>query len=32
MSTVVEGQLSAAGKRFAIVASRFNEMIGKKLL
>jgi 6,7-dimethyl-8-ribityllumazine synthase len=32
MSTVVEGQLSAAGRRFAIVASRFNEMIGKKLL
>jgi 6,7-dimethyl-8-ribityllumazine synthase len=28
----MEGQLSAAGKRFAIVASRFNEMIGKKLL
>ena len=32
MSTVVEGQLSAAGKRFGIVVSRFNEMIGKKLL
>jgi 6,7-dimethyl-8-ribityllumazine synthase len=32
MSTIVEGQLSAAGRRFAIVASRFNEMIGKKLL
>jgi 6,7-dimethyl-8-ribityllumazine synthase len=32
MSTVVEGQLSAAGRRFAIVASRFNELIGKKLL
>jgi 6,7-dimethyl-8-ribityllumazine synthase len=32
MSTVVEGQISATGKRFAIVASRFNEMIGKKLL
>jgi 6,7-dimethyl-8-ribityllumazine synthase len=32
MSTVVEGQLSADGKRFAIVVSRFNELIGKKLL
>ena len=32
MSTVVEGQLSAEGKRFGIVVSRFNEMIGKKLL
>jgi 6,7-dimethyl-8-ribityllumazine synthase len=32
MPTVVEGQLSAAGKRFAIVASRFNELISKKLL
>jgi 6,7-dimethyl-8-ribityllumazine synthase len=32
MSTVVEGQLSATGKRFAVVASRFNELISKKLL
>jgi len=32
MSTVIEGQLSAAGKRFGIVISRFNELIGKKLL
>jgi len=32
MSTVVEGLLSADGKRFAIVVSRFNELIGKKLL
>ena len=32
MSTVIEGQLSATGKRFSIVISRFNELIGKKLL
>jgi 6,7-dimethyl-8-ribityllumazine synthase len=32
MSTVVEGLLSASGKRFGIVASRFNELITKKLL
>jgi 6,7-dimethyl-8-ribityllumazine synthase len=32
MSTVVEGQLSAADRRFAIVAGRFNELIGKKLV
>ena len=32
MSTVVEGLLIAAGKRFGIVASRFNELISKKLL
>jgi 6,7-dimethyl-8-ribityllumazine synthase len=32
MSTVVEGILNASGKRFAIVASRFNELITKKLL
>jgi len=32
MSTVVEGLLSATGKRFAIVIGRFNEIIGKKLL
>lgn len=30
--TVMEGQLSAAGRRFAIVASRFNEFIVKALL
>lgn len=32
MSTVIEGLLNAQGKRFAIVVSRFNELIGKKLL
>ena len=32
MSTVVEGVLNASGKRFGIVASRFNELITKKLL
>ena len=32
MSTIMEGLLSAEGKRFAIVVSRFNELIGKKLL
>jgi len=32
MSIVVEGMLSAAGKRFALVASRFNELITRKLL
>lgn len=29
---IVEGQLSAAGRRFAIVASRFNEFIVRALL
>jgi len=32
MSTVTEGLLNASGKRFGIVASRFNELITKKLL
>jgi 6,7-dimethyl-8-ribityllumazine synthase len=32
MSTVIEGLLNASGKRFGIVASRFNELITKKLL
>lgn len=32
MSTVVEGMLNGAGKKFAIVASRFNELITRKLL
>jgi 6,7-dimethyl-8-ribityllumazine synthase len=32
MSTVTEGLLNASGKKFAIVVSRFNELIGKKLL
>ncbi|HNS73182.1 MAG TPA: 6,7-dimethyl-8-ribityllumazine synthase [bacterium] len=32
MPKVIEGQLSASGKSFAIVVSRFNELICKKLL
>ena len=32
MSTIVEGLLNASGRRFGIVASRFNELITKKLL
>ncbi|GEM_PF-4572146 len=32
MPQVIEGQLSASGKSFAIVVSRFNELICKKLL
>jgi 6,7-dimethyl-8-ribityllumazine synthase len=32
MSTVIEGMLNASSKRFAIVVSRFNEFISKKLL
>lgn len=32
MSTVIEGQLSGSGKRFGIVASRFNELITRKLV
>jgi 6,7-dimethyl-8-ribityllumazine synthase len=32
MSTVNEGILTAAGKRFGIVISRFNELITKKML
>ncbi|KMQ52018.1 6,7-dimethyl-8-ribityllumazine synthase [Chitinispirillum alkaliphilum] len=32
MSTVIEGLLSGSGKRFGIVASRFNELITRKLL
>ncbi|MBN2355226.1 6,7-dimethyl-8-ribityllumazine synthase [candidate division KSB1 bacterium] len=32
MTKVIEGQLSAKGKKFAIVVSRFNELICKKLL
>lgn len=32
MPKVIEGQLSAAGKSFAIVVSRFNELICRKLL
>ncbi|MBD3393507.1 MAG: 6,7-dimethyl-8-ribityllumazine synthase [Chitinivibrionales bacterium] len=32
MSTVIEGMLNASGKRFALVASRYNELITRKLL
>lgn len=32
MSTVIEGLLSGTGKRFGIVASRFNELITRKLI
>jgi 6,7-dimethyl-8-ribityllumazine synthase len=32
MSTVMEGLLNASGRRFGIVVSRFNDLIGKKLL
>ncbi|MBN2412356.1 6,7-dimethyl-8-ribityllumazine synthase [candidate division KSB1 bacterium] len=32
MPKVIEGQYTAKGKKFAIVASRFNELICKKLL
>lgn len=32
MTRVIEGELTAKGRRFAIVVSRFNELIGKKLL
>lgn len=32
MAKVIEGQLTAKGKKFAVVASRFNDFITKKLL
>ena len=32
MAKIIEGQLTAKGKKFAIVASRFNDFITKKLL
>jgi 6,7-dimethyl-8-ribityllumazine synthase len=32
MSAVIEGVLDASGRRFAVVVSRFNEMITRKLL
>lgn len=32
MSKIIEGYLSAEGKKFAIVVSRFNELISEKLL
>jgi len=32
VARVIEGELTAKGRRFAIIVSRFNELIGKKLL
>ncbi len=32
MSTIIEGVLDGSKKRFALVVSRFNELIGRKLL
>jgi 6,7-dimethyl-8-ribityllumazine synthase len=32
MSAVIEGTLNASGKRFALVVSRFNELITRKLM
>jgi 6,7-dimethyl-8-ribityllumazine synthase len=32
MSTIIEGRLNGTGKRFGIIAGRFNELITKKLL
>lgn len=32
MARIIEGQLSAEGKKFGIVISRFNEMLSKSLL
>lgn len=32
MSTIIEGLLDASGKKFALVASRFNELISRKLV
>ena len=32
MTRIIEGELSAKNKRYAIVVSRFNELIGSKLL
>ncbi len=32
MAKVIQGELTAGNKRFAIVVSRFNELIGSKLL
>lgn len=32
MTKIIEGQLSAVGKKFGIIISRFNEMISKSLL
>ena len=32
MSTVMEGILDGSGKRFGLVAGRFNDLISRKLL
>ncbi len=32
MPTIIEGVLEASGRRFALIVSRFNELISKKLL
>jgi 6,7-dimethyl-8-ribityllumazine synthase len=32
MAKIIEGRLSASGKRFGIIVSRFNELICRKLL
>ena len=32
MATIIEGELSAHNKRYALIVSRFNELIGRKLL
>ena len=32
MARVIEGELTAKGRRYGIVVSRFNELIGRKLL
>lgn len=32
MSTIIEGVLNGSGKRFGIVASRFNDLITRKLI
>jgi 6,7-dimethyl-8-ribityllumazine synthase len=32
MPRIIEGELTAKGKKFAIAVSRFNELIGRKLL
>ncbi|MHB9028535.1 MAG: 6,7-dimethyl-8-ribityllumazine synthase [Candidatus Latescibacterota bacterium] len=32
MARVIEGEFTAKGKRYAIIVSRFNELIGRKLM
>ena len=32
MPNIIEGELTAKGKKFALIVSRFNELIGRKLL